>query len=77
MNFKELKRNSKISLKKNYVNTVLICITGLMLLSLYSITGSIVSGGIESLSNFFEYGIFLPNTAYQMLKEYEVLKNNF
>ena len=74
MNFKELKRNSKISLKKNYVNTVLICITGLMLLSLYSITGSIVSGGVESLSNFFEYGIFLPNTAYQMLKEYEDTK---
>ena len=45
-----------------------------MLLSLYSITGSIVSGGIESLSNFFEYGIFLPNTAYQMLKEYEDTK---
>jgi len=71
MNFKELKKNSKISLKKNYVNTILICITGLMLLSLYSITGYTISSGMESLTNLFEYGVFLPNTYYEALKEYE------
>lgn len=71
MNFKEIKSNAKISLKKNYTVTVLICITGLLLLSLYSITGSIISNAVESFSNLFEYGIFLPNTGYELLKEYE------
>lgn len=71
MKFKELKMNSKTSLKKNYVNAVLICITGLILLSLYSISGYIISSGVESLSNLFEYGVFLPNTYYNALKEYE------
>lgn len=71
MNFKNLKKNSKISLKKNYVNTILICITGLIFLSLYSITGSVITSGIECFSNFFENGIFLPNTFYEILKDYE------
>ena len=71
MNFSELKKNSKTSLKKNYINTVLICITGMILLSLYSITGFTISNGIESFSNFFEYGIFLPNTYYEAFKDYE------
>ena len=71
MNFKDLKKNAKISLKKNYANTVLICITGLMLLSLYSITGSTISNAIESFSNLFDYGVFLPNTGYQLLIEYQ------
>ena len=75
LNFKELKKNSKISLKKNYINTVLICITGMILLSLYSITGSTISGAIESFSNLFEYGTFLPNTYYEALKEYEENKD--
>lgn len=75
MNFKELKKKSKISLKKNYFNTVLICITGMILLSLYSITASTISGAIESFSNLFEYGTFLPNTYYEVLKEYEENKN--
>lgn len=74
MKFKELKENSKISLKKNYTNTVLICITGLMLLSLYSITGTTLSTTLESFSNLFEYGVFLPNTYYAVLKEYEETK---
>lgn len=42
-----------------------------MLLSLYSITESVISNGLESFSNFFEYGTFLPNTFYQALQEYE------
>lgn len=71
MNFKDLKKNSKLSLKKNYVNTVMICITGLMLLSLYSITASVISGGIECFSNLFEHGIFLPNTLHEALRNYE------
>lgn len=71
MNFKELKKNSKTSLKKNYFNTVLICITGLMLLSLYSITAFTISNGIECFSNLFEYGVFLPNTYYEAYKDYE------
>ena len=71
MNFKDLKRNYKISLKKKYVNTVLICINGLIFLSLYSITGSVITGGIECFSNFFEDGVFLPNTLHEILKDYE------
>ena len=71
LNFRELKRNSKKSLKKNYIITVLITITGLIFLSLYSITSSTISNGIESFSNLFEYGIFLPNTGYEIYKEYK------
>lgn len=74
MNFKELKKNSKASLKKNYIITVLICITGLILLSLYSITSSVISNGLESISNLLEYGTFLPNTYYQALQEYNETK---
>lgn len=74
MNFKVLKKNSKTSLKKNYTNTVLICISGLILLSLYSITSSIISNAVESFSNLFDYGVFLPNTYYELLKEYEETK---
>lgn len=75
MNFKELKKNSRVSLKKNYINTVLICITGMILLSLYSITASTISSALESFSNLFEYGTFLPNTYYEALKEYKENKN--
>lgn len=71
LNFKELKKNSKKSLKKNYIITVLVAITGIFLLSMYSITSSVISYGIESLSNLFNYGVFLPNTYYDWLKEYE------
>jgi len=75
LNFRELKQNSKKSLKKNYVITVLITITGLIFLSLYSITNSTISLGIESFSNFFEYGVFLPNTGYELLKNYQEDQN--
>ena len=71
MNFKELKQNSKNSLKKNYIVTVLIAITGLIFLSLYSTTSSTIENGIESFSNLFEYGVFLPNTGYELWKDYE------
>lgn len=71
MNFRELKQNSKNSLKKNYIVTVLIAITGLIFLSLYSTTSSTIENGIESFSNLFEYGVFLPNTGYELLKDYE------
>lgn len=71
LKFKELKKNSKKSLKKNYIITVLVAITGIFLLSMYSITSSVISYGIESLSNLFNYGVFLPNTYYDWLKEYE------
>lgn len=57
------------------MNTVLICITGMILLSLYSITANTISRAIESFSNLFEYGAFLPNTYYKALKEYEENKN--
>lgn len=75
MNFRELKQNSKKSLKKNYIITVLITITGLIFLSLYSITSSTINLGIESFSNLFEYGVFLPNTGYEILKDYEENKD--
>lgn len=71
MNFQELKQNSKKSLKKNYVITVFITITGLIFLSLYSITSSTITKGIESFSNLFEYGVFLPNTGYAILEDYQ------
>ena len=71
MNFKELKKDSKISLKKNHINTVLICVTGMILLSLYSITANTISGALESFSNLFEYGTFLTNTYYEAWQEYK------
>lgn len=71
MNFQELKQNSKNSLKRNYIITVLIAVTGLIFLSLYSITSSTITNGIESFSNLFEYGVFLPNTIYELSKNYQ------
>lgn len=71
MKFQELKQHSRTSLKKNYIMTVSVAVTGLIFLSLFSITNSIISNAFECLSNFFDYGVFLPNTAYEILKDYE------
>ena len=71
LKFAELKQNSKKSLKSNYVTTVLIAITGLIFLSLYSITGSVIAKGVESFSNLFQYGIWIPNAGYAILENYK------
>ncbi len=71
MKFKGIKERARVSLKKNYIITVLICVTGMITLSLYSATNSIISKGIESFSNLFTYGVFLPNREYFLFKEYQ------
>ncbi len=60
--FKELKKNSKSSLKKNYLFMILACFIGLIFLSLYTSTRSAFLTGLECVQNFFENGRFATNS---------------
>ncbi len=60
--FKQLKKNSKHSLKKNYVISVLVAIVGLLFLSLYSSTAGALIIGFERVQNFFDSGYFATDS---------------
>ena len=61
LKFKELKKNSKNSLKKNYVITILVSIIGLIFLSLYGTTNSALIDGFECVQNYYDNGHFDTN----------------
>ena len=56
--FKELKKNAKHSLKKNYVIMILASIIGLFFLSLYASTKSSLMIGFERIQNYYDSGVF-------------------
>ena len=59
--FKDIKKNSKYSLKKNYALTVIMCIIGLLFLSLYGLTNRAILIGVECTQNFFDNGHFMTD----------------
>ena len=61
MIFNDLKRNSKKSLKKNYITTLLVATVGLFFLSLYGYTNNSLLYGFECVQNFYDNGHFAPN----------------
>ena len=65
--FKDLKNNAKTSLKKNYALTVITCIIGLFLLSLYGSTTSALLNGVERVQNYFDNGHFMTNSEIDYL----------
>ena len=62
MTIKNLKRNARASLKSNYLNTVVSCFLGLLLLSYYSLSSSALQTGIECIQNYYDNGHFMTNT---------------
>ena len=61
--FRDLKKKSKKSLKKNYVLTVLACTIGLIFLSFYSSTKSSLITFFECIQNYYDNGHFATNTS--------------
>ncbi len=60
--FKDIKKNSKISLKKNYILSVLAAMIGLFFLSLYSTTKSSLIVGFERVQNYYDSGVFATDS---------------
>ena len=60
--FNDIKKKSKNSLRKNYGLSVITCIIGLLLLSLYGSTTSALLNGIERTQNYFDNGHFMTNS---------------
>lgn len=66
--FKDLKRNAKKSLKKNYVITVLVALLGLFFLSLYGGTRSALINGFECIQNYYDNGHFSTNAGIDYIE---------
>ena len=73
--FKDLKKKSKYSLKKNYVITVFVCLIGLCFLSLYGSTSGVLLNGFECIQNFFDNGHFMTNNMLEYVTVNDVLSN--
>ena len=59
--FKEIKKNSKKSLKKNYLITVIVGLIGLFFLTLYGSTMNSLLNGFECIQNYYDNGHFMTN----------------
>ena len=67
MRFKQLKLNSIESLKRNYVLTIIMCLIGLIFLSLHRISSGSLANGIECFQNYFDNGHFATNATVYYL----------
>ncbi len=59
--FRELKKNAKKSVKLNFSLTVITCLIGLFILSLYGGTTNALLNGIERIQNYYDNGHFMSN----------------